>query len=93
MTPQLQNAIRAVQLLSPKEQLQLFEILAGFLQNSSLLEAQSEAFWTGVSIETLLKLQNIPIINDINTLAIDFWGDDSIEDFLAFLKVQRQAEN
>jgi hypothetical protein len=69
-----------------QKQPQLFEILAGFLQNSPLLEAQSEAFWTGVSIETLLKLQNIPIVNDINTLAIDFWGDDSIEDFLAFLK-------
>lgn len=55
MTPQLQNAIQAAQILSPKEQLQLFEILAGFLQNSPSLESQSEAFQNF----TLNLLQNL----------------------------------
>ncbi|MGB6168088.1 MAG: hypothetical protein WBD58_15460 [Geitlerinemataceae cyanobacterium] len=93
MTPQLQNAIQAANILSPKEQIQLFDILASFLQHSLSLEAQSQAFWEGVSIETLLKLKNIPIVHDISTLAIDFWEDEPIDDFLAFLKGQRQANN
>jgi hypothetical protein len=41
-------------------------------------------------IEQLRSLLVKTIVQDLKTLAGDFWGEDSIEDFLAFLKQQRQ---
>jgi hypothetical protein len=60
--------------------------------NYKSLENQSQLFWQGESLESLIDKQKPPIVQDLKTLAGDFWGEDSIEDFLAFLKQQRQTE-
>jgi hypothetical protein len=93
MTPKLQNAIAAVQSLSTQEQLQILQIISEILQQSHTLENQNQLFWQGESIENLLNTQQPPIVKDIKTLAGEYWGEDSIEDFLSFLNEQRQLEN
>jgi hypothetical protein len=45
------------------------------------------------SIENLVDTQQPPIVKDIKMLAGDYWEDDASDDFLAFLREQRQSEN
>lgn len=61
--------------------------------NNESLATQDRLFWQGESIENLIDTQQPPIVENIKTLAGNYWGDDSIEDFLAFLKEQRQINN
>ena len=93
MTPQLQKAIATIQALSNQEQRQLLQILAETINKSDNLEQQNRLFWQETSLEDLIKIQKIPVIEDIKTLVEDYWGEDSTEEFLSFLKEQRQYEN
>jgi hypothetical protein len=61
--------------------------------NNESLETQNQLFWQGESIESLIDTQQTPIVEDIKILAGNYWGEDSIDDFLAFLKKQRKLEN
>ncbi len=61
--------------------------------NNESLATQNRLFWQGESIDNLIDAQQPPIVEDIKTLAGNYWGEDSIEDFLAFLKEQRQINN
>ena len=92
MTPQLQKAIATIQTLSDREQRQLLQILSETVNKSSDLEQQDRLFWQNTSLEDLIKTQKTPIIEDIKDLAGDYWGEDSTDQFLSFLKEQRQSE-
>lgn len=92
MTPQLQKAIATIQTLSNSEQRQLLQILSQTVNKSSNLEQQNQLFWQETSLEDLIKTQQTPIIEDIKDLVGDYWGEDSTDDFLSFLKQQRQSE-
>jgi hypothetical protein len=61
--------------------------------NNELLETQNQLFWQGESIESLIDTQQTPVVEDIKILVGNYWGEDSIDDFLAFLKQQRKLEN
>lgn len=61
--------------------------------NNKSLETQNQLFWQLESIENLVATQQPSIVEDIKMLAGDYWGDDSSEDFLTFLKEQRQHKN
>jgi hypothetical protein len=61
--------------------------------NGKSLETQNRLFWQVESIENLVATQQPSIVKDIKMLAGDYWQDDSSEDFLTFLKEQRQHEN
>jgi hypothetical protein len=61
--------------------------------NGKSLETQNRLFWQVESIENLVATQQPSIVKDIKMLAGDYWGEDSSEDFLTFLKEQRQHEN
>ncbi|MBE9137856.1 hypothetical protein IQ254_11740 [Nodosilinea sp. LEGE 07088] len=94
MTPQLEAAIAAIQPLSPTERLQLLQILT---QSDSVSNSQpdikvlSAQFWQGISLQQLRATQNPSTVHSLKDLAADFWpAEDSIEDFLAFLRKQRQ---
>ncbi len=93
MTPQLQKAIATIQALSNQEQRQLLQILAETINKSDNLEQQNQLFWQETSLEDLIEIQKIPVIEDIKTLVGNYWGEDSTEEFLSFLKEQRQYEN
>jgi hypothetical protein len=94
MTPRLEAAIAAIQPLSATERLQLLQILmqGGLTSNSSTdLKALNFQFWQGISLQQLRTTQTSPIADNLKDLTADFWPvEDSIEDFLTFLRQQRQ---
>lgn len=94
MTPQLEAAIAAIQPLSAKERQQLLEILIQSDSTSNSqpdLEVLNTQFWQGVSLQQLHATQTPTIVHSLKDLTADFWPvEDSIEDFLAFLREQRQ---
>lgn len=94
MTPQLEAAIAAIQPLSPTERQQLLQILtqSDSASNSQLdFKALSTQFWQGISLQQLRATQTPTTVNGLKNLATDFWpAEDSIEDFLIFLREQRQ---
>ena len=94
MTPQLESAIAAVQLLSPTERQQLLEILIQSDSSSNPqtdLKTLSTQFWQDTTLNQLLTTQTPTTVHKLKDLAADFWPEeDSIEDFLTFLRQQRQ---
>ena len=92
MTPQLQQAIATIQTLSDREQRQLLHILSETINKSNNLEQQNQLFWQNISLEDLIEAQKVPIIEDIEDLSGDYWGEDTTDEFLSFLKEQRQSE-
>jgi len=63
------------------------------LSNNESLETKNQLFWQGESIESLIDTQQTPIVEDIKILEGNYWGEDSTDDFLTFLKKQRKLEN
>ncbi len=92
MTPQIQQAIANIKTLCNSEQRQLLQILSENVNKSNHLEQQNKLFWQDTSLENLIEAQKVPIIEDIKNLAGDYWGEDTTDDFLTFLKEQRQSE-
>jgi hypothetical protein len=94
MTPLLEAAIAAIQPLSATERLQLLQFLiqGSVTSNSPTdLKALSFQFWQGISLQQLRTTQTSTIADNLKDLTADFWPvEDSIEDFLAFLRKQRQ---
>ncbi len=94
MTPQLQAAIAAIQPLSPTERQQLLQILTQSdlaLNSQTDLKTLSAQFWHGTTLKQLLATQPPTTAHNLKALAADFWPEeDSIEDFLSFLRQQRQ---
>lgn len=95
MTLYLEAAIAAIQPLSPTERYQLLQILiqSDLSSNSQTeLRTLSTQFWKGTTLKQLLATQTPTTVYDLKDLAADFWPEeDSIDDFLTFLRQQRQA--
>ena len=94
MTPYLEAAIAAIQPLSPTERHQLLQIL---IQSDLSSDSQTEfrtlstQFWQGTTLKQLLATQTPTTVYNLKDLAVDFWPEeDSIDEFLTFLRQQRQ---
>ncbi|MBD2270569.1 hypothetical protein H6F62_17865 [Anabaena sp. FACHB-1391] len=94
MTSRLENAIAAIQQLSAIERQQLLQI---FTQSNSSSNSQtdlknlSHQFWQDTTLNEILATQTPITVHNLKHLAVDFWPEeDSIEDFLIFLRQQRQ---
>jgi hypothetical protein len=93
MTTQLQQVIAAAQALSPRDKLELLEVISHDLQQSSVLPDQNTAFWSAQSLDEIVQAQAAPVITDIRTLVVDFWPDDeTADDFNQFIAEQRRAD-
>jgi hypothetical protein len=94
MTPQLKAAIAAIQPLSPTERQELLQILNQSnpsTDSQTDLKTLSNQFWQGTTLNQVLANQTPTTVHDLKNLATDFWPEeDSIEEFLAFLRQQRQ---
>lgn len=94
MTPQLEAAIAAIQPLSATERLQLMQILTVSSSTADLatdFKILSRQFWQGISLQELRTTQNSTTVENLKELAADFFPpEESIEDFLSFLRQQRQ---
>jgi hypothetical protein len=80
MTTQLQQVITAARALSPRDKLELLEIISRDLQQSYTFVEESAAFWSPPSIDEIGQTQAAPVITDIRTLAVDFWPEDESAD-------------
>ena len=93
MTPQFEAALAAIRPLSIGERQQLIQ----FLIQETLppiaqtdFQALSASFWQGKTIEQLLAEQKPVTVNTLEDIAGVFWPkDESDEEFLAFLRSQR----
>ncbi len=57
----------------------------------STLQAMSTQFWQGNTLGQLISTQSPTTVHNIDDLVADFWPEeDSVDDFLNFLKQQRQ---
>lgn len=93
MTIQLQQVITAARALSPRDKLELLEVISHDLQQTYAFAEESAAFWSPHSIDELAQAQAAPVITDIRTLAVDFWPEDeSADDFNQFIAAQRHAD-
>lgn len=94
MTPQLEAAIAAIQPLSPAEHQQLLQILLQTNPSSNSpteLRTLSTQFCQGITLKQLLATQNPTTVYNLKDLTANFWPEeDSIDDFLTFLRQQRQ---
>ena len=79
--------------MATQEQRQLLQISSETVNKYDNLEQKNQLFWQEKSLEDLINIQKTPIIEDIKTLTEDYWGEDSIDEFVSFLKEQRQSEN
>lgn len=92
-TQSLQHAIEAATKLSPREKYQLIEEVARSLAQADDLEARSNAFLRGRTLDELIAEQQPPVITDLDALAADFWPEDeSADDINAFVEQQRRAD-
>ena len=90
MTPQLKAAIAIIEPLSGTDRQQL---LHQHSTTENTIETLNTEFWKGISIDQLRKSQSITPIRSLKELAADFWPvEDSIEEFLDFLKAQHQTK-
>ena len=93
MTPKLEAALQP---LSPAERQQILQMLTeDQLAENSLTELKSLSlqFWQGVSLQQLRATQPPTAIHNLKDLAADFWPqEDSLEDFLTFLRQWRHLQ-
>lgn len=93
MTGQLNQAIQIAQSLSPAEQLELLQAIAGMLQKLNTLERQNRLFGNAHSIEDLIEEQQPPVVHDLKSLSVDSWNEDEQNsEFLKFLQQQRSVK-
>lgn len=93
MTGQLQQVIAAARALSPRDKLELLEVISHDLQQSYVFTDESATFWTPQSIDVIAHAQATPVLTDIRALAVDFWPEDeSADDFNHFIAEQRRVD-
>ena len=93
MTLPLQQVIAAARALSPRDKLELLEVISHDLQQSYTFTNESATFWSPQSIDEIAQAQAAPVITDIHALAVDFWPEDeSADDFNQFIAEQRRAD-
>lgn len=91
MTVALQKVIEAALTLAANDKLELLQVLATDLQQNATFSAANAAFWEVRSLDEIAATQQAGVINDVKTLAVDFWPDDeSADDFNDFVADQRR---
>jgi hypothetical protein len=92
MTPQLKAAIAIIEPLSSTDRQQLQQLLQQQSNTENSIKTLNTQFWQGISIDQLRISQSITPVQSLKKLTADFWPvEDSIEEFLDFLKAQRQT--
>ncbi len=93
MTPQLERVIADARTLSPRDKLELLEVISRDLQQTYALAQESATFWTTRSIDEIVQAQAAPVITDVSALAVDFWPEDeSADDLNQFIAEQRRTD-
>lgn len=85
MTPQLREALQAMNKLTPAEKQEFLRIVIDTPEEATIP--------TSLPLQRVLATQNPPVIYDISSLKAEFWPEDeSIEDFLQWREEQKQKD-
>lgn len=94
MTIKLETLINSAQELSPLEQVELIRAVSQFLYQRYQKELTALDFWLPPSIEEIVHARQTPVVQDISTLAVDFWPEeDTVDDFMDYIYQQRQQDS
>jgi hypothetical protein len=93
-TRDAQDILAEALALSPQEQ---HEVLQGLVespaQTFSPLERVAASFWTQRSIEDLAREQRIPVVTDLQALAVPEWpSDETANDLISYAREQRHTD-
>jgi hypothetical protein len=75
MTTPLQQVITAARALSPRDKLELLEIISHDLQQTYAFAEESAVFWSPRSIDELVQAQTAPVITPSRWLNAKPFGD------------------
>ena len=90
MSPEIEAAIAAIEKLSPQERQEILQMLLESKQTD--IDKISDRFWQGVSLHELIESQKPITVNQPQEIRAYFWPEEeSIDDFLTFMREQRQA--
>jgi hypothetical protein len=93
MSTKLQTVIEAIQELSPLEQLQLIGVISRSLSRTYQQSAPATDFWGPQTLEERAETQGARPIEQIASLAADFWPEDeSADDVIDYIYEQRRED-
>jgi hypothetical protein len=88
------DVLAAALALSPHEQLEVLQgLVESLAQTFSPLESVAASFWTQRSIEDLAREQHLPVITNLQALAVPEWpSDESADDLITYVREQRRTD-
>lgn len=96
MTTKLKTIVHEIKELSLPEQMELTHIISLNLSRRYGQPDQvipEENFWQSPSLAQLVRAKAPPVIEDIDTLAGDFWPEEeSVDEFLDYIYTQRAED-
>lgn len=93
MTTVLDDIIMIARTLPPRDKWVLLQILSDDLQHATLGGDTSLGFWTAPTLDEIAAVYPAQPVEDIHTLAVDFWPDDETADQInSFVATQRTAD-
>lgn len=93
MSAQLQRVLAAARALSPREKLQLLQLIAHDLGETGPFVEANASFWSTRPLEEIIQAQSALVVTDVRALAVDFWPEDeSADDFNQFLAERRHED-
>jgi hypothetical protein len=94
MTTDVEDILKAARSLPPHEQLEVMQGLAQSLRMVlSPLASASAAFKANRSLAELIAEQKVPVVSDIQALAMPDWPEDeTADDVIAYVRGQRAAD-
>jgi hypothetical protein len=93
MNTKLQTIIEAIQELSPLEQLQLISMISRSLSRTYQRLAPEAGFWEPQTLEQTAQAQGVRPIEQIASVAGDFWPEDeSADDVIGYIYEQRRED-
>lgn len=92
MTEALQQVVDAARALSPKDKLELVEIISGEL-NLNGSQRISEEFWRPRSLDEIARNHASVVVTNVDDLVGDFWPqDESVDEFNQFIAEEREND-
>ena len=93
-TRDAQDILAAALALSPQEQLEVLQgLVEALAQMFSPLESVAASFWTTRSIEDLAREQHIPVVTNLEALAVPEWpSDETADDLITYVREQRRTD-
>ena len=92
MSVAFKTIVKEVQHLTPKERIDLLQIISRSLSDVSQ-DNGANAFWTRRELEEHIRSQQAKPITDISSLKGDFWpADETVDEMIEYIYGQRRED-